>query len=121
MSQAKVNQLDVWNGNILVQQHNVFWLGNKKNEEKGIKEKMVIKALFYVFALGLRWGLVFFFRRPKQHKPFLILVSSVCSCEPKNNHNAEGKTWVLPNLLLTAEPDCGFNPSSVSEWEIPLM
>ena len=34
----------------------------KKEEEKGIKEKMVIKALFYVFALGLRWGLVFFFR-----------------------------------------------------------
>ena len=63
MSQAKVNQLDVWNGNILVQQHNVFWLGTKKKEEeKRIKEKMVIKALFYVFALGLRWGLVFFFR-----------------------------------------------------------
>lgn len=35
MSQAKVNQLDVWNGNILVQQHNVFWLENKKREEKG--------------------------------------------------------------------------------------
>ena len=34
MSQAKVNQLDVWNGNILVQQHNVFWLGNKKKKKK---------------------------------------------------------------------------------------
>ena len=34
MSQAKVNQLDVWNGNILVQQHNVFWLGNKKKRRR---------------------------------------------------------------------------------------
>lgn len=82
---------------------------------------MVIKALFYVFALGLRWGLVFFFRRPKLHKPFLTLVSSVFSREAKNSHHAEGKAWVLPNLLLTREPGCGFSPSSVSEWEIPAM
>lgn len=82
---------------------------------------MVIKALFYVFALVLGWGLVFFFGTPKQHKHFLVFVSSVFSCELKNSHNAKGKAWVLPNLLLTAEPDSGFNPVSVSEWQIPLM
>lgn len=73
----------------------------KKQGRKEDKRKMVIKALFYVFALGLRWSLVFFFRRPKLHKPFLTLVSLVFSCEPKNSHHAEGKAWVLPNLLLT--------------------
>lgn len=98
MSQAKVNQLDVWNGNILVQQHNVFWLKNKKRR-KGILKKMVIKALFCVFALEFGWGLVFFFRRPKQHKAFLVFVPSVFY-DLKDSHSTKGKAWILPNLLL---------------------